>query len=115
MLLDGLRISGVLGDSEYGRDPSQRREELLKISRACPKVVELDLSYNLIQKWEDVRDICEQLKKLQSLKIKYVPKLQSLPDDIDYLQRKSIRYRGVGFFPSGNIAAVFRSDTVVLE
>uniref|UniRef100_A0A093V4U3 Tubulin-specific chaperone E n=1 Tax=Talaromyces marneffei PM1 TaxID=1077442 RepID=A0A093V4U3_TALMA len=67
VLLDGLRIAGVLGDD--GQAESRYSEELQKIERTCPKITELDLTRNLIYRWRDVHDICKQLKKLKSLKL----------------------------------------------
>ncbi|EED24243.1 tubulin-specific chaperone, putative [Talaromyces stipitatus ATCC 10500] len=67
VLLDGLRIAGVLaygGQNEPGYD-----EELQRTSQTCPKITELDLTRNLIYRWRDVNDICRQLKKLRSLKL----------------------------------------------
>lgn len=68
VLLDGLRIAGVLAYD--GQDESRYSEELQKIERTCPKITELDLTRNLIHRWRDVHDICKQLKKLRSLKLK---------------------------------------------
>jgi hypothetical protein len=67
VLLDGLRVSGVLSCEE---SPKKRQEELERIETACPKIVELDLSRNLLRQWVDVYDICRQLKQLSSLKLK---------------------------------------------
>lgn len=68
VLLDGLRIAGVLEEESY--DEPKYSEELQKIERTCPKITELDLTRNLIYRWRDVHDICKQLKKLKSLKLK---------------------------------------------
>lgn len=70
VLLDGLRIAGILADES--QDESRYSEELQKIGRTCPKITELDLTRNLIYRWRDVHDICKQLKKLKSLKLKWV-------------------------------------------
>jgi tubulin-specific chaperone E len=70
VLLDGLCIAGVL-DSPAGRsDDTKRMMEVQKIPSVCPKIVELDLSRNLLQQWEDVCDICVQLQQLQIIKLK---------------------------------------------
>lgn len=68
VLLDGLRVSGVLSCEE--ESSKKRQEELERIETACPKIVELDLSRNLLRQWVDVYDICRQLKQLSSLKLK---------------------------------------------
>lgn len=65
--MDGLRVAGILSDN---RDAAARRQELEKIEQTCPKIAELDLSRNLLYRWQDVQDICKQLKQLRSLKLK---------------------------------------------
>ncbi|EFE32573.1 tubulin-specific chaperone, putative [Trichophyton benhamiae CBS 112371] len=66
LILDGLRINGVLA----GPDVSDNREkELEKIKHTCPKVMELNLSRNLIRKWCEIVDICAQLPELKILKL----------------------------------------------
>ncbi|OKL59883.1 hypothetical protein UA08_04666 [Talaromyces atroroseus] len=69
VLLDGLRVVGVLKDNDSDDDKSEYIEELQKIERTCPKITELDLSRNLLYRWQDVQDICKQLAKLKSLKL----------------------------------------------
>ncbi|EEH40779.2 tubulin-specific chaperone E [Paracoccidioides lutzii Pb01] len=66
VLLDCMRIHGVLA-SEGTRETYEN--ELQSIGRTCPKIVELDLSRNLLQKWTDIADICNQLKHLRILKL----------------------------------------------
>jgi tubulin-specific chaperone E len=44
VLLDGLRVSGLLA---YDQDPERREEELRQIEKTCPKIVGLDLSRDL--------------------------------------------------------------------
>lgn len=68
VLLDGLRLAGVL--TEHRNDSSKYHEELQKIGQTCPKITELDLSRNLLERWQDVQDISRQLTKLKSLKLK---------------------------------------------
>lgn len=69
MLLDGLRIAGVLA-SDAAEESEKRDEALRDIEKTCPKIVELDLSRNLLRRWVDVWDICRQLKQLRLLKLK---------------------------------------------
>lgn len=69
VILDNQLISGVF-DRDDAVDEQLYREELDKIEQTCPKIVELDLSRNLLGRWRDVRDICAQLKQLRSLKLK---------------------------------------------
>lgn len=71
VLLDNQSVAGVFGRDDGGDDEQRLyREELEKIEQTCPKIAELDLSRNLLCRWKDVRDICEQLKQLKSLKLK---------------------------------------------
>jgi hypothetical protein len=67
VLLDGQRVAGVL---KYDSDVAKRNDELRKIEQTCPKIAELDLSRNQLYRWQDVRDICKQLKQLRRLKLK---------------------------------------------
>ncbi|KAL2002688.1 hypothetical protein VTN02DRAFT_6171 [Thermoascus thermophilus] len=70
VLLDGLRIAGVLASEAAAADESEKRDAALAdIARTCPKIVELDLSRNLLRRWVDVWDICRQLKQLRLLKL----------------------------------------------
>ena len=67
VILDGLRIQGALPQDG---NPSQREDELRKIATTCPKVAELDISRNLFHRWQEVEEICSQLKLLRSLRLK---------------------------------------------
>ena len=69
VLLDGLCVVGVqtlpwIGSSELHLQ-AQRR-----ITDQNLKIVELDLSRNLLEKWIDVASICISLKSLKILKLK---------------------------------------------
>ncbi|EGC43120.1 tubulin-specific chaperone E [Histoplasma capsulatum var. duboisii H88] len=66
VLLDGMRVYGVLA-GEGSRE--EYENELKIIARTCPKIVELDLSRNVLRRWTDVAAICEQLKLLKILKL----------------------------------------------
>ncbi|KAF3481435.1 uncharacterized protein GIQ15_04194 [Arthroderma uncinatum] len=66
IILDGLRMNGVLSGPS---SPDEREKELEKIKKTCPKVVELDLSRNLLRRWCEIADICKQLPELKSLKL----------------------------------------------
>lgn len=68
VLLDGLRIGGVL--SCYEQPESQTRDAAEEIARTCPKIEELDLSRCLLSSWSHLWDICNQLKGLKKLKVK---------------------------------------------
>lgn len=70
MLLDGMRMQGVLADC--GATPAERQTELMRIKETCPKITELDLSRNLLQSWAEVTDLCLQLSELKILRLKYV-------------------------------------------
>ncbi|KAJ5934941.1 hypothetical protein N7466_004488 [Penicillium verhagenii] len=67
VLLDGLRIAGVL--SSYEQPESSVVEAAPKIAITCPKIIELDLSRSLLTKWRDVWEICNQLKLLRRLRV----------------------------------------------
>ncbi|KAI1933074.1 hypothetical protein LOZ66_006602 [Ophidiomyces ophidiicola] len=66
VILDGMRIRGVLVEDQ---GDTLRSEELQNIKETCPKIIELDLSRNLLQDWKEVADICEQLDELRCLKL----------------------------------------------
>ncbi|KAL4913692.1 hypothetical protein BDW62DRAFT_192135 [Aspergillus aurantiobrunneus] len=66
VILDGLRVAGVLAQ-EAGRE--QVEEARGEIERTCPKIVELDLSWNLLNNWKDVADICGPLRRLKLLRL----------------------------------------------
>ncbi|KAK2804166.1 hypothetical protein FQN50_006708 [Emmonsiellopsis sp. PD_5] len=67
VLLDGMRVHGVLANEEASREEYER--ELEKIAKTCPKIVELDLSRNTLRSWREVADICGQLKYIKILKM----------------------------------------------
>lgn len=72
MLLDGLCMGGVLSGPRPAVSDTAWLQEIKEIEKTCPKIVELDLSRNLIERWEDVAGICTALADLRSLKVKYV-------------------------------------------
>lgn len=85
VLLDGLCVAGILPHDGRMQKDTARRET----KATCPKIAELDLSRSLLSRWADVADICEPLKRLRVLKLKYV----SLDVDTavaDILQRESV-------------------------
>jgi len=57
ILVDGLRINCSEKDGNTVRE-------------VCPKIVELDLSRNLFEDWEEVVHICRELDNLRSLRLK---------------------------------------------
>lgn len=67
VVLDGMRISGVL--AERGASPAEREAGLENIKRTAPKITELNLSRNLFENWSEVTDICLQLGELKILKL----------------------------------------------
>ncbi|KAJ6171099.1 Leucine-rich repeat typical subtype [Penicillium chermesinum] len=67
VLLDGLRIAGVL--SSYEQPEDQVLSAASKIATTCPKIIELDLSRNLLSRWRDAWQICNQLKSLKRLRL----------------------------------------------
>ena len=72
VLLDGLCVAGALACPMSAASDTAWLRELEEIGKTCPKIVELDLSRNLIELWEDVAGICSALTVLRSLKVKYV-------------------------------------------
>lgn len=69
VLLDGLCVVGIrtlpwIGSSELHLQAQQR------VAEQKLKIVELDLSRNLLEKWIDVTSICAGLKSLKFLKLK---------------------------------------------
>lgn len=67
VLLDGLRVAGVLA---HEGSAEQFQSACKEIEQTCPKIVELDLSRNLLNRWRDVASICDSLKRLKTLKLK---------------------------------------------
>ncbi|PWY95042.1 putative tubulin-specific chaperone [Aspergillus sclerotioniger CBS 115572] len=65
VLLDGLRVVGVLHDAEVEEVESAYAE----IEQTCPEITELDLSQNLLTSWSGVARICKRLKLLKRLKL----------------------------------------------
>lgn len=70
VLLDGLCISGVL--SSFDQPEDQASQAASQIATTCPKIIELDLGRNLLSHWRPVWEICNQLKQLKRLRLKYV-------------------------------------------
>ncbi|KAL2869872.1 putative tubulin-specific chaperone [Aspergillus lucknowensis] len=66
VLLDGLRVAGVL---THGATREQVEEARREIGRTCPKITELDLSRNLLTTWDGVADICGPLERLKLLRL----------------------------------------------
>ncbi|RAK77777.1 putative tubulin-specific chaperone [Aspergillus fijiensis CBS 313.89] len=66
VLLDGLRVAGVLGHQATTEEVDSAYEE---IEQTCPKITELDLSRNLLTSWSAMARICERLRHLKSLKL----------------------------------------------
>ncbi|KAA6410740.1 MAG: hypothetical protein FRX48_05050 [Lasallia pustulata] len=69
VLLDGLCMGGVLACPRSAASDAAWLREIEEIGKTCPKIVELDLSRNLIEQWEDVAGICTALVFLRSLKV----------------------------------------------
>ncbi len=71
VVLDGLCVAGVLNSGRRAKSDDWLRS-LEDIRQTCPKVVELDLSRNLLERWQDVEGICSTLTALRTLKLKYL-------------------------------------------
>lgn len=71
VLLDGLCLAG-LEANPWRRDQEHNYwlQRTKQITEVCPKIVELDLSRNLIEEWVDIVGICKALPMLRSLKLK---------------------------------------------
>ncbi len=68
VILDGLCIAGIKARPWIG----PQELEWQRIQEQHLKIIELDLSRNLLEKWADVVRICAALKSLRSLKVEYV-------------------------------------------
>ncbi|PWY80595.1 tubulin-specific chaperone [Aspergillus heteromorphus CBS 117.55] len=66
VLLDGLRVSGVLGHEANSEDVESAYSE---IEQTCPQITELDLSRNLLTSWSGIAQICRRLKLLKTLRL----------------------------------------------
>ncbi|KAL2809912.1 hypothetical protein BJX63DRAFT_403819 [Aspergillus granulosus] len=66
VLLDGLRVAGVLAQDASREQIEEAREE---IERICPKITELDLGRSLFIAWKDIADICGPLQRLRLLRL----------------------------------------------
>ncbi|KAE8361182.1 hypothetical protein BDV27DRAFT_31415 [Aspergillus caelatus] len=66
VLLDGLLVAGVLA---HEGSIEQIQPVCKEIEQTCPKIIELDLSRNLLNRWRDVASICDSLKRLKTLKL----------------------------------------------
>lgn len=81
VLLDGLCVAGV-SSRPWHENVEARMHSLRRYQTQKLKILELDLSRNLIETWADVAGICSGLENLRSLKLKYVSSNQAL-----YLQK----------------------------
>lgn len=60
VIVDGMRINAI-----PPRDASS-----MSVRKICPKILELDLSRNLFEGFDEIVEICGELDLLHSLKIK---------------------------------------------
>ncbi|CAI2166690.1 14465_t:CDS:10 [Funneliformis geosporum] len=73
-----------------------------EIEATCPNIVDLNLSKNLLSDWETVAKICEQLKKLEVLRLNY-NRFQILeyspifPDAFKNLKNLSLNYTRISW------------------
>ncbi|KAI4153515.1 MAG: hypothetical protein LQ340_002274 [Diploschistes diacapsis] len=68
VILDGMRVTGPQGPSSVPDIQSEKWQASLNdIAVTCPKIRELDLSRNLIERWVDVVGICKALHDLRRL------------------------------------------------
>lgn len=59
VLVDGMRVNTAEADGQ-------------NIKAICPKIVELDLSRNLFESCAEIIQICRELERVRSLRLKYV-------------------------------------------
>jgi tubulin-specific chaperone E len=76
VLLDGLCLSGITLERHNPAATAAAQETVLQ---TCPNLVELDLGWNLLERWTDVAEICLPLKKIQVLKARYVLESRAKP------------------------------------
>ncbi|KAK0734883.1 RNI-like protein [Lasiosphaeria miniovina] len=86
VILDGSHIA-------YASPPNGQDAEQ-PISHVCPKVTELDLSHNLLERFETVVDICSELGSLRSLRVSG-NRFQNVLED-SKLQSAEEVFKGVG-------------------
>ncbi|KAI9890725.1 MAG: hypothetical protein M1814_003655 [Vezdaea aestivalis] len=65
VMLEYLCVSGVRSPAS----PLSLEAELEQISQTCPRIIDLGLSFNLLEDWFLVLLICRQLPRLKSLRI----------------------------------------------
>lgn len=66
-VLDELQLCGIARSHLSAESIIRTQHE---ISETCPNIVELDLGWSLLERWQDVVDICCALKKLRILKVR---------------------------------------------
>ncbi|KAK5074344.1 hypothetical protein LTR64_006511 [Lithohypha guttulata] len=65
VLVDQLVVNGI---ASRGASSSTIAKAQAELSTSCPNITELDISYNTIENWQDVADICSALPKLRTLR-----------------------------------------------
>lgn len=71
VILDNLCISRPAIRRHLGA-PLQKESEqayATDVQDTAPKIIEFDLSRNLFENWDEIVDICRQLRSLRSLKV----------------------------------------------
>lgn len=63
-LVDQLNVAGLTSPDDKSNVSSAQAE----LAGTCPSILELDLSWNPIEEWNDILDTCTPLKKLRILK-----------------------------------------------
>jgi len=69
VVIDGLCVVGI---SNTGDSKADVANEQYEIAKCCPNIVELDLGWNLLETLQEVVDICSPLRKLRSLRLRFV-------------------------------------------
>lgn len=75
VLLDGLCVHRSLDErlkDANGLDPEEVRQQysnFTDVRGVSPRIIELDLSRNLFEHWQEIATICSQLEYLQSLRV----------------------------------------------
>jgi hypothetical protein len=67
-VLDELQLCGIKIEPHTSGSLRRAQDD---IAQTCPNIIELDLGWSLLEKWQDVADICRPLQKLRILKVRY--------------------------------------------
>ena len=66
-VLDELQLCGI---TKGHIDPELTKRAQKQVEETSPNILELDLGWSLLERWQDVADICLPLTKLRILKVR---------------------------------------------